>query len=268
MTNEADTHAPPAGYVQAVPTITHGDQLPDGVPARAIGKADYPATIFAMNIIRMDSGGPSWPAEDAPQVPLCWHPFLPVIEDALNQLDGGDRSKVDLDSEMFIFCSGEESAIHALRDRSQGHTMASLFLNDFFEGWSYFASKARPLASEPPAEQVDQEDAHYDFVRDRDGDRMVPLPTWKRDNRGTFYRLQLVGDADIPAEQVAQWTDDQCKEADCWAFSVHLSASDNDDIIVPARPNFIPIVDRYAGRNPITGAPMEPPQLDNPPPPR
>ena len=138
---EADTHASPAGYV-ARPTITHGDSAPEGVPLRAITKADYPATIFAMNIIRMDSGGPSWPAEDAPQIPLCWHPFLPTIEAALNDLDGGDRSKVDLDSEMFTFCSGEEDAMQELRGRSQALGMASLFLNDFFEDWSYFALEA------------------------------------------------------------------------------------------------------------------------------
>lgn len=143
-TVSADPHAPPAGYVQAVPTITHGDQLPDGVPVRAIDKADYPATIFAMNIIRMDSGGPSWPAEDAPQVPLCWHPFLPVIEAGLHTLDNGDRSKIDLDNEMFTFCSGEADAQQAIRERSQALAMAALFLNDFFEGWSYFASEASP----------------------------------------------------------------------------------------------------------------------------
>ncbi len=137
----ADTHASPAGYVQQG-CITHGDSMPEGVPMLSITKADYPATIFAMNLIRMDSGGPSWPAEDAPQVPLCWHPFLPVIEAALNELDGGDRSKVDLDTEMFTFCAGEEGAMSAIRERSQALGMASLFLNDFFEGWSYFATEA------------------------------------------------------------------------------------------------------------------------------
>lgn len=139
---EADTHAPPEGYIQALPVFAHGDRIPDNVPCEAIGRDAFPATIFAMNVIRMDSGGPSWPADDAPSVPLCWHPFLPVIESGLATLDGGDRSKLDLDGEMFTFCAGEEGAMQAIRDRSQSLGLASLFLNDFFEGWTHVALDA------------------------------------------------------------------------------------------------------------------------------
>lgn len=140
---DADTHAPPAGYAQ-IECFTHGDMIRDSVTCAQITPESYPATIFAMNLIRMDSGGPSWPAESSPEVPLCWHPWLPVIEQGLGSLDGGDRSNVDLDGELYIFCAGEESEMMAIRDRSLALGMANLFLNDFFEGWSYLAIDAGP----------------------------------------------------------------------------------------------------------------------------
>lgn len=151
---EADTHAPPAGYSKRE-CATHDDHAPAGVPMLAIGKADFPATVFAMNLIRMDSGGPSWPAEDAPQVPLCWHAFLPVIEAALNELDSGDRSTIDLDNEMFTFCAGEAEASQAIRERSQALGLANLFLNDFFEGWTYLATQALRTEARTPDDVVE-----------------------------------------------------------------------------------------------------------------
>ncbi len=52
--------------------------------------------------------------------------------------------------------------------------------------------------------------------------------------------LLLVGDVRIDLETVKTWSADQMAQAYDWAMRVHLSASDNDDVIVPARPEFIP----------------------------
>lgn len=104
-----------------------------------------------------------------------------------------------------------------------------------------------------PMTDGDDAVAYYEIS---DDGVMRALPTWQRNNLGTFLRLQLEATNVITEEEVERWTDEQVKEADCWAFSVHLSASDNDDIKVPPRPPFIPIGDPLAGRNPVTGEPL------------
>ncbi len=83
----------------------------------------------------------------------------------------------------------------------------------------------------------DEEPPHFDFTEDG---VMFALPTWVRNNEATFGRLLLVGDSGASEDDVAGWTDEQCQQADCWACSVHMSASDNDDIKVPPRPAFVP----------------------------
>lgn len=50
--------------------------------------------------------------------------------------------------------------------------------------------------------------------------------------------LSLVG-VDCPLETIACWTVEQKDQAAEWAASVHLQASDNDDVEVPPRPNFL-----------------------------
>ncbi len=50
--------------------------------------------------------------------------------------------------------------------------------------------------------------------------------------------LHLV-DADATLEEVTGWSSEHRKAAAEWALSVHYSASDNDDVIVPPRPEFI-----------------------------
>ncbi len=37
-------------------------------------------------------------------------------------------------------------------------------------------------------------------------------------------------------EVIATWTEQQCDQADAWAGALHLRASDNDDVDVPAEP--------------------------------
>jgi hypothetical protein len=53
--------------------------------------------------------------------------------------------------------------------------------------------------------------------------------------------LSLVGVEVTPAD-TTQWTPEQRGEAYHWAASVHLHASDNDDVKVPPRPVFLPVV--------------------------
>lgn len=56
-----------------------------------------------------------------------------------------------------------------------------------------------------------------------------------------FNALLLMGDVDISEERVATWTPDNLATAYDWAMRRHLAASDNDDVIVPPRPAFIPV---------------------------
>lgn len=52
--------------------------------------------------------------------------------------------------------------------------------------------------------------------------------------------LLLVGDVRVDLKTIETWSADQLAQAYDWAMRVHLQASDNDDVIVPARPEFIP----------------------------
>jgi hypothetical protein len=55
-----------------------------------------------------------------------------------------------------------------------------------------------------------------------------------------FDALLLVGDADIDESTIAAWTQEQRNVAYDWAMRTHLRASDNDDVFLPERPDFIP----------------------------
>lgn len=59
---------------------------------------------------------------------------------------------------------------------------------------------------------------------------------WVRDEETTYATLMLVSGHDVPREALSAWTDEECRQAEDWAFSVHLHASDNDDVEVPPRP--------------------------------
>lgn len=44
----------------------------------------------------------------------------------------------------------------------------------------------------------------------------------------------------VPSLEVIRgWTPAQREEAERWAGALHLSASDNEDVIVPSRPTFL-----------------------------
>jgi hypothetical protein len=148
----AETY-PPRGYVQAYPVITHGDYLPEGVATAEISTTSHPTLGRALNLIREDSGGPSWPNQEGTIIAARWSPWLDRMEAAVAMLadnapapedpDGVERvigsGRVHLvDSELYSFCNGEEQVMNAIAARSQGLTAASHFLSDFFEGWTYF----------------------------------------------------------------------------------------------------------------------------------
>jgi len=92
----------------------------------------------------------------------------------------------------------------------------------------------------------------YDYDISDDG-VMSATPEWKRDNEATSMRLLGCHSVDAPVELVATWTDDQVKQADIWAWTCALSASDHDDIQVPTRPDFLPAAINSLIRHPITG---------------
>ena len=151
MTSKSHENLPPEGYVQALPTVTHDDHIADGVKTIRLSRDSYPAIIRAMNLIREDNGGPSWPPEQTPRVAERWQPLLPDIEQALAALSDSGPAPEDeeaitrikggepfcyLDSELYTFCNGEQSVVDAIKARSDSLRMANDFLNDFFEGWT------------------------------------------------------------------------------------------------------------------------------------
>lgn len=75
---------------------------------------------------------------------------------------------------------------------------------------------------------------------------MTALPAWPRNDNATMLRL-LMASVTVAEGTIATWTDEQCREADVWSCSVHLSASDNDDIQVPPKPVFLPDYDDVLG---------------------
>lgn len=83
------------------------------------------------------------------------------------------------------------------------------------------------------------------FVISDDG-VMIALPAWPRNDHATSLRLMMAS-ITVDEATIATWSDDQCREADVWACSVHLSASDNDDIQVPSKPAFLPDYNKFEG---------------------
>lgn len=59
---------------------------------------------------------------------------------------------------------------------------------------------------------------------------------YKRDDMAVHLALLLTSLDDVPVEEIAKWTDEQCQQAEEWAHAVHLHASDNDEVIVPPKP--------------------------------
>lgn len=74
-----------------------------------------------------------------------------------------------------------------------------------------------------------------------------PEHLWIDDPEAAFNILMLT-DADVSLDVVKGWTPEQRYQAEEWAGAVHMSASDNDDIEVPPRPEFVPIRPLQIGR--------------------
>ena len=75
------------------------------------------------------------------------------------------------------------------------------------------------------------DDAEFEWI----GGKLVSLPNGRRDDERTLLRL-LMAAAETPAEIIATWSDDECREAEIWALASSYAASDNDDVIVPVTP--------------------------------
>lgn len=63
-----------------------------------------------------------------------------------------------------------------------------------------------------------------------------------------FAALLLVDDTDVTEDLVQRWPQAWLDQAYDWAVRVHLKASDNDDVLVPVRPSFVPRKSRSAVR--------------------
>lgn len=94
------------------------------------------------------------------------------------------------------------------------------------------------LSLTDPADQSREPDAEW---RDdpEGGAHLVLNRVYYADPTRVFNAL-LLTDADIDEATVAGWSDAERRAAAEWALSVHFSASDNDEVIVPPRPAFIP----------------------------
>ena len=72
-----------------------------------------------------------------------------------------------------------------------------------------------------------------DFI---DLDELLAPATWVRNDDATFNSLLLVSGHYVPREAISTWTDDECRQAEEWALTLHVHASDNDDVEVPPMP--------------------------------
>jgi len=120
------------------------------------------------------------------------------------------------------------------------------YQKDFLEAYGILTAQAAPATPE-----VDR----CDYEISDDG-VMTATIGWRRDNDATALRLLACHSVDVPDHVIALWTDEQVKEADIWAWSCALSASDHDDIQVPPRPAFLPNARSSLMRHPITGEPL------------
>lgn len=132
----------------------------------------------------------------------------------------------------------------------------------YSDGWAAAAIAAADVAraglagrAPSPARAAADESDRCDYEISDDG-VMTATIGWQRDNDATALRLLACHSVDVPDHVIALWTDEQVKEADIWAWSCALSASDHDDIQVPPRPAFLPNTRSSLMRHPITGEPL------------
>lgn len=137
------------------------------------------------------------------------------------------------------------------RDRKGIDANASQAAGDI-DGWmvGWFANA---MASADPKSVMQRAKVSRDYDYEiSDYGVMTATANWRRDDAATTLRLVGCHSIDLPLGTVASWTDDQVKQADIWAWSSALSASDHDDMQVPPKPDFIPDA-KPLTRHPITG---------------
>lgn len=91
----------------------------------------------------------------------------------------------------------------------------------------------------PPPGGAGDAAIEVDFIPVEGGVRLELRPPYYHHPPRVHSALLLAGDTDPSLGEVAAWTEAQRKAAAEWALSVHFAASDNDDVIVPPRPDFI-----------------------------
>lgn len=84
-----------------------------------------------------------------------------------------------------------------------------------------------------------EQDGLFDEGEWSDDGRLTLAPAYYDNPERVHSALMVCGDADADPEEVAAWTPEQRKLAAEWALSIHAAASDNDDVVVPPRPDFI-----------------------------
>lgn len=148
----------------------------------------------------------------------------------------------------------DEQIGRALEDELFGRTIGFNNLDNDgedawkFAGWCwehdhFVEGKGKPVAFASLTESPKLTDEPDE---DEGGDPTTSEPLKPRGNGGIasaeicFCTLMLVGDTDVTEAQCAAWTQEQRDVAYDWAIRVHLHASDNDDVLVPARPEFVP----------------------------
>lgn len=149
---------PPPGYVQVGSVPTHGDPpLPSHLTPAGLHWRTHPALARALNLVREDNGGASWPAQGVTVIPDYWLPWLDRMEAAVAGLSDSKPAPEDAeaveaartravaycDTELYSFVAGEHEVMRAMSLRSPELTAASAFLNDFFEGWSLLEELTR-----------------------------------------------------------------------------------------------------------------------------
>jgi hypothetical protein len=109
---------------------------------------EWPNIVEAFNTIADDTGNIPMPVYE---IPARWKSQLPDLEKTLGALSRTERAPESpplpphvrpnefLDSEFYTFCNGEYTEQNAISNRSLAHARAAVFLNDFFEDWTYTA---------------------------------------------------------------------------------------------------------------------------------
>jgi hypothetical protein len=70
-------------------------------------------------------------------------------------------------------------------------------------------------------------------------DILEPDEAWEPSAPSVLRDLLLLVGVTVDEETVAGWSVEQQRQAEEWAGATHLSASDNDDVVIPPRPDFL-----------------------------